>query len=368
MIPRPRLLIVLLCIFLPQLGLSQTPVDTMIISTDTSATNSPLFETEEILDLVIRGDVKSLLRDRAEESTYHELELITQDAQSEKLVHPLKIRTRGNFRKKRANCFYPPLRLNFPKKAIPSGSIFLGQDKLKLVTPCKGDRYVIREYLTYKLYNLVTPYSFKARLVRVRFEDNKNGKQGDPFFAFLIEDEDVMAKRNLRMIKETNQVKPQDTQLHLFLKMAVFQFLIGNTDWSIQFRQNIKLLYTEEGKKPIPVPYDFDHAGIVNAPYALPPPELELVSTRERRYRGFCIEKEQAELENTLDFYRKIKDDLYKVYTDCTLIESKYRKRTLKFLDDFYKIIDSPSKRKNAFNYPCLPNGTGNIIIKGLNN
>lgn len=368
MITRPCLLIVLLSIFSSLLGLSQTPVDTTNISTDSSATNSPLFETEEILELVIRGDIKSLLRDRAEESEYHELELITQDSQSKALVHPLKIRTRGNFRKKRANCFYPPLRLNFPKKAIPSGSVFAGQDKLKLVMPCKGDKYVIREYLTYKLNTIVSKYSFKARLVRVSFEDTRSNKKDDPFYAFILEDEDEMAKRYQREIKEINRVQPKETDLHSFLNMAVFQFLIGNTDWSIQFRQNIKLLYAKDIKEPIPVPYDFDHAGIVNAPYALPPIELELSSTRERRYRGFCIEKEQAEFDQTLNFYQEIKDDVYKVYTDCSLIDDKYKKRTLRFLDKFYKILDSPAKRKAAFNYPCLPNGTGNIIIKGLNN
>ena len=327
-----------------------------------------LFEEEEVLEIVLKGDTRNLLKDRFDEAEYFPMKLVYTNADSEEVIHKLKVKTRGNFRRKRSNCFYPPLLLNFPKSNIPSGSVFSGQDKLKLVTACKGEKYVIREYLTYKLYNLVTDYSFKARLVRVVLEDTVRGKKSDSFYSIIIEDEDAMARRNGKEIKKIDQVKPRETDWGFFHKMAVFQYMIGNTDWSTQFRQNIKLLYGMGIDKPITVPYDFDHAGIVGAPYALPPAELLLSSTKERRYRGFCLEGEEEVLNKTLDYFKELKPAIYKVYEDCPLLTTKYQKSTRKYLDNFYKTLDSKAKRKEAFGYPCLNNGTGNVIIKGLRN
>lgn len=341
--------------------------ETSDMSPETSQVQK-LFASEEILELTIQGDTKSLLKDRFDEAEYFPMKLVYKSADSKDIVHTLKVKTRGNFRRKKGNCYYPPLLLNFPKNNIPEGSVFEGQDKLKLVTPCKGQKYVVREYLAYKVYNLITEYSFKARLVRVVLEDTVKGKKTDSFYSVIIEDEDAMASRNGREVKKLDQVNPRDTDWDLFHKMSVFQYLVANTDWSIQYRQNIKLLYGKEKEKPIPVPYDFDHAGIVHAPYALPPQELNLSSVKERRYRGFCLRGNEEILDKTFNHFKTHKADIYAVYENCSLISQKYLKSTRKFLDNFYRTLDDKTKRRVAFDYPCLPNGTGNVIIKGLRN
>jgi hypothetical protein len=64
--------------------------------------------------------------------------------------------------------------------------------------------------------------------------------------------------------------------------------------------------------------------------------------------------------------YNKLKPDIYKLYTDCTLLDQKYVKSTLKYLDDFYETINDPGKLKKEFGYPCDKNGTGNVVIRGL--
>jgi hypothetical protein len=86
------------------------------------------------------------------------------------------MKTRGHFRKLKENCKYPPLLINFPKDVDRLSSVFSGQKKLKLVMPCTGDDYIIREWLVYKIYNLITPKSFRARLVRVDLDDAKSKK------------------------------------------------------------------------------------------------------------------------------------------------------------------------------------------------
>ncbi|MEL6252211.1 MAG: hypothetical protein AAFR87_09395, partial [Bacteroidota bacterium] len=155
-----------------------------------------LFKEDAVIELQILGDIKKLMKDRGEESSYHQMKLFYREEGQASMAHDFKIKTRGNFRRKPSNCKYPPIRLNFPKKMIPEGSIFQGQDKLKLVMPCKGDQYVAREYLAYKLYNQISPLSFKVRLVKLTFEDIKKNKRSNEILAFLIEDEDLMAKRN----------------------------------------------------------------------------------------------------------------------------------------------------------------------------
>ena len=131
------------------------------------------------------------------------------------------------------------------------------------------------------------------------------------------------------------------------------------------FAVDVKLIARDSLSIPFTVPYDFDHAGIVGAPYALPAPELLLSSTRERRYRGYCM-SDMKQFDMVLSNYNQLKDELYKVYSEVELLEENYLKSTVKFLDDFYKTINDPKRLKSEFQYPCRSDGTGNVVIQGL--
>lgn len=331
-----------------------------------SNSKAGLFDSNEILHIKISGNLRTVLNDRAEKSTYQSLNFSYKVNDSSELSFPIQIKTRGRFRKLSDNCSYPPLLLNFAKKNQPEGSIFSKQDKMKLVMPCRGEEYVIREWLLYKIYNLFTPQSLRARLVKVDMDDSQKKKSTSSFYGILLEEEDQMAKRNKMVSLEEKYTRPEQTKYDAFLRMAVFQYFIGNTDWSIQYQQNIKLIDIDStGKNPIPVPYDFDHAGLVSAPYAEPFEALLMQSIRERRYRGYCI-KELKEFESTLQLFNKLKPEIYKLYEDCSLIDEKYKKFSFSFFDEFYKTINNPELLKREFSYPCDPNGTGNVVIKGL--
>ena len=344
-----QILLFLLCFFLLNIAHGQ---------------KSRLFESDEILEFTLRADLKAVFKDRGDDPQYHKATIHYQEDQTVFDI-PLKIKTRGHFRKSLGGCKYPPLFLNFKKSATPKTSIFRGQDKTKLVTPCRGDQYVINEYLVYKLHNLITPRGFRARLVKVIYQDTVKNKSSDPYYGILLEEEKQMAKRNLSYSVEIERLSPKKTQKEIYLTMAVFEYLIGNTDWGVEYQQNIKLIKLDSTSIPITVPYDFDHAGIVRAPYAKPAPELKMSSTQQRRYRGYCM-PEMKEFTAVFETFNQLKDDFYAIYDGNPLLSESYQKQTLKFLDQFYETINDPKKAKVAFTYPCLKSGTGNVIIKGL--
>jgi len=337
----------------------------LIVSTRSFGQSKGLFESEEILEITLKGDARSLLKNTDGEAEYFDFSMGFLSESGDEKVIPLRIKTRGHFRREMNICEFPPLLLNFAKENTEN-TIFSNQDKVKLVMPCRGEKYVMREYYAYKLYNIMTPKSFKVRLVRlILLDQSDEGKAFDPLMGFLIEEEDQMAERNQMEPFDKDLVRPEAVIEGDFLRMAVFQYLIGNTDWSIQYRQNIKLMNSSEGSRPTAVPYDFDHAGIVRAPYANPAPELNLPSVADRRYRGYCIEK-MEEFEDTLKEFLDHKDGIYSLYSESKLLDEKSIKTTINYLDGFYSTITTPKRAKLEFQYPCLAGGTGNVVIKGL--
>jgi hypothetical protein len=338
--------------------------ETNVFFVDKTISEKDLFESDEILSITLKGNIRQLLNDRADKPASHSITLSYRDKDSSEVSIPVQMKTRGHFRKLKGNCKYPPLQINFPADVNHLSSVFSGQKKLKLVMPCSGDEYVIREWLVYKIYNLVTPISFRARLVRIELKDPKNKKQPAPFYGFLIEDDKNMALRNKAIVVE-QKLRPEETKQDVFLTMAVFQYLVGNTDWSVQYLQNIKLLKTESFPQLITVPYDFDHSGIVSAPYAHPAEELLMRSVQERRYRGYCI-RDMKVFEKPILLFNKLKKDIYNLYTKNDLLDEKYIKSVTKYLDEFYTTINDPKSWQKDFAYPCDPNGTGNVVIKGL--
>jgi hypothetical protein len=351
-------------VFLIVLIFSYRPIEKSDEPNKLEIAEKGLFDNDDIFSITLKGDIKGLVNDRLKKPKKFPMEMAYIKENSSEATLPVEVRTRGHFRRRKGICYYPPLLIDFPKVGPHHSTIFSEQKKTKLVMPCAGDEYVVREWLVYKLYNLITPKSFRARLVKVKLEDVKNKKSSSPQYGILLEEEKQMAGRNNMIIIES-KMKPHQTKLNDFLTMAVFQYLIGNTDWSVQYFQNIKLVATNSTDIPTTVPYDFDHAGIVDAPYAKPAEELQMTSIRQRRYRGYCMENLQL-FDSVIVHYNRLKDDIYKLYTSCTLLDAKYIKSTTQYLDDFYKTINNPKAWQKDFAYPCDKNGTGNVVIKGL--
>lgn len=323
-----------------------------------------LFDSDNFLEITLIGNVHELFDDRSDNSGSHQLQFAYKREDSSMVTVPVIAKTRGHFRKLKENCYYPPILLHFPARDTLKSAIFKEDSKLKLGMPCKGEQYIIYEWLVYKLYNLITPNSFKARLVKVKLDDSKTKKGTAPFYGMLLEEVQDMAERN-GTISVKRKLRPEQTDTSSFLTMAVFEYLIGNTDWSVQYLQNIKLISVDSNSVPICVPYDFDMSGMVNSPYALPAEELNLPSVRVRRYRGYCVQDMKI-FDKAIELFNSRKKDIYAIFTDCPFLEEKYKKSTIKFLDEFYATINNPNAVKKEFGYPCDKNGTGNVVIKGL--
>ena len=327
-----------------------------------TTTAPKLFEESTLFQLSLNGNTKKLIKDRRGKATKFPMNLSYTLGQNESVNIPVLVKTRGNFRRTLGGCKYPPLRIEFEEGH--ESTVFKDQKKLKLVVPCQGEKYVIKEWLAYRIYELLTPFSFRTRLVKVQLEDSKSNKSRPPFLAFLLEEEKQMAKRNEKIVIEKN-LKPRSINKPHFIRMAIFQYLIGNTDWSVEYQQNIKVLANSSKDKLYSVPYDFDHAGLVGAPYAQPSEALKMESVLERRYRGYCTEDWET-IQAVLKEFIEIKPELYQLIQDCEYLDDRERKRTILFLDDFYKTLNNPNRLKQEISYPCDPNGTGGVVIKGL--
>ena len=196
--------------------------------------------------------------------------------------------------------------------------------------------------MTYKLYEVVSPKSFKSRLCEITYIDLDKSNRTITKVGILIENIKDVAKRN-DMVVYKDSIKHQDfcnrTELD---KLMMFQFMIGNLDWAIEHRHNIKLISPRERGLPIAVPYDFDHAGIIYTSYAAPPESANLSSVRLRLFRGLC--RSNYGYDKTLDLYQKLKPDFFELIKKEPYLSDKSKKSMKKYLESFYDILDDPKK------------------------
>jgi hypothetical protein len=311
-----------------------------------------LFQAEEPLHLNLTMDMKSVFSNREAEKS-HPAEISYTDAEGNKISLPIKISVRGDFRKDSNNCDFPPLRLNFSNTTVIN-TIFEGQDKIKLVTHCRSrpNRYeqnVLKEYLAYKLYNLFSKESYFVRLAQLKYADITGKLDTLTRLGFLIEPTAEMAHRNGCEEIGISKIMQNQTSKHKTTVLAIFQYMIGNTDWSVWNQQNIDLITEDTSVAPIVVPFDFDWSGLVNAPYAVPSGSLP--SVRTRLYRNFCLT--DAELQLALDEFRLCRDEVYRTCRSVPFLSPKELKKTLKYIDDFYRIIENPKKVVSEFHLKC---------------
>ena len=320
-------------------------------SAPAAAPPATLFATPEPLVFTLATDLRRLLRDRGADRAEHGATLRYLAAGGDTVSLDVDVRTRGIFRLKR--CAFPPLRLDFPASRV-HGTAFAGQDKLKLVTHCRSSRSyeqnVLQEYLLYQILNILTERSFRARLARVTYVDTTG--RDDPLarYAILLEAEDALARRLGTTVVEAASVPDPLTEPEHLTLVAVFQYLIGNTDWSIWGLHNITVLRDTAGTL-FGIPYDFDFAGVISAPYASPPPQLPIRSVRERFYRGFC--QPDTLLASVLARFRAAQDSIYALYRAVPDLSVGGARQALAYYDAFYRTINDPAAVRREFVRGC---------------
>lgn len=261
---------------------------------------------------------------------------------------PILLETRGNFRKE--YCYLPPLRIIFKSQ---KNSVLKPLGTLKMVNQCMvnsiDEQYIAKEFLAYKIYNLLTDMSFRVRLLNVTLVDSFNKKKTVNEHAFLVEDIKDVAKRNNCTDCKNVTKFTEATNRKQMTMVAVFQYMIGNTDWSVPNNHNIRLILSkiDSSGKPYVIPYDFDYSGFVNTDYALPDKQLNIDNVRTRLYRGFP--RTMPELNDVLDVFKKQKSSIYALINDFELVTPKNKKDLYNYLDQFFEIINNPLQVSNIF-------------------
>jgi len=259
---------------------------------------TPLFQDEKPLSIRLGYSFKTV-KQNTTDSVYYPTHLYYKNGHDQWDSLSISVRARGNFRRK--YCYFAPMRIKIKKKEA-KGTSFEGNQYLKLVLPCQdGSTYhdlIRKEYICYQLYEASTPYTFNTRLLDITLTDQKgNRNKTYQVPGFFIEDDDLVAKRFHGKIIDSLDLHPLLLHDTSSVTHDFFELMIANTDFSTTFHHNTKIIHIKP-KKYIPVAYDFDMAGFVNAPYATFRETLDITSVRERVYRGFCRN------ENVLQFVR----------------------------------------------------------------
>jgi len=302
---------------------------------------SPLFAITDPMEIRLSFSIKELKKEK-QDSVYFPSMVHYKVPGGEWDSLTMNLRARGNFR--RNTCFFPPVRIKIKKKDA-KGTLFEGNTNLKLVVPCQSGKadidLLMKEYLCYKLSEHVIPYHFNTRLANLTLIDisGKNPKTYQ-LKGFFIEDDDVVAKRHNSKIAKGRQIVPLRQEALSSVRIDFFEFMIANTDWSAMAQHNIKLMQKNDTNEYIPIPYDFDMSGLVNANYAVTSELLKISNVRQRMYRGFCrtpevFEQVRAEFIEKEAQIMKSVDDLSSELNPKEIADIKL------FLGEFFTILKS---------------------------
>lgn len=320
-----------------------------------------LIYSDDLVEVTLETDLVKLIANIKTEQ-YQSAVLSFEDKQGQQVVMQTEVRPRGNYR--RRVCEFPPLKLKFAKDKLVSANLE-PHNKLKLITHCidnkgVGQENLLKEFLAYKLYNELTDHSYRVQLLRINYVDIKGKLSKIKRYAVLIEDTDEMAERLGG--EECNCLNPMPSQMDSRLENihAAFQYMIGNEDWNLSMNRNLKMVKPTDGRKWIPVPYDFDFSGLVNAPYAVPNTELGLNSIQERKYLGLPLS--DPDLKYVFNYFKNKQADLYRVVDDCKYLNKTSRNEVIEYLDTFFAEVDS-LLAGNAINLYDQLSGRGQTAV-----
>jgi hypothetical protein len=319
-----------------------------------------LFSSSEIIDLRLEAPFSLIDSERDKEKRY-DGKLSYMGAQGERIIIDANFEVRGNWRLVKENCRHPQLWVDL-KKNQTEGTLFENQNRLKLVVQC--DRYnkyrdfLLKEQLAYELFAMISDHNFATRLFNVSYVETGDTDAGRTDLGFFIEHKNRLAKRlQFSKVKE-NSISPTELNSLQSSLVSVFSFLIGRTDYSTiqgpagdDCCHNLKLLKADQGEF-FAFPYDFDNTGFVDASYAAgPSSNIGTRSLKERVYRGFCVHNDT--LDQALSIARESHDAVEAAIANHPLLRDSTKKESLRFVSEFYEILENPKKVKKHLHGSC---------------
>lgn len=267
----------------------------------------------------------------------------------------IRIKARGNFRKD--YCTFPSYWLNFKKTNLIEDSVY-NTKKIKIVSHCKDSKihstYLLKEYIVYKLYNIINENSFRVRLLHIDYKDRGSKQRILNRWAIMIEPESFLAERIDAYPLTMNNVKYAYLDSINSVMMAFFQYMIGNTDFNIGNRHNIKFFISKDFKKErvIVIPYDFDFSGLVYADYAAPSSKIYINSVRDRFYYGACRSNKIYNM--VIEHYKSKEQEIVEFISTFEYISKGDRKSMLNYIERFYNKIEDDKFIKKEIRPFCI--------------
>lgn len=343
--------LILICLFVPN-KLFAKPDTLNFEAADTVKIELDIFNGEEPLAINLYFDIRHFKKKKYQ-GKYQPATVTFYSNDSLLVEKKIKIKARGNFR--RSHCVFPPFWLNIKKKDLSDTSLY-EYKKLKVVSHCKSvgsyPQYILKEYLVYKMYNVITDYSFRARLFKINYIDISKKDKKYSAWAIITEPEQMLADRMNYYVLKSDKIgiKMADT-LHTDV-LTFFHYMIGNHDFSVAGRHNIKLLIAKVVNQiyPIPVPYDFDYCGFVNASYALPGENLDIKSVTDRYYLGVC--RTEEEYDRALQVLVDKKPELIQLIEEFEYLDSKTKTEALDYIHSFFDMLEP---RNDFYKNKILP-------------
>ncbi len=318
-----------------------------------------LFKKTEPLEITISTNLAKLIKDRdSTDRVTHPAELAYKDSAGAIVKVATTLRTRGHFRRQVRNCDFPPLKVEIAKPAAKN-TLFEGNRTLKLASTCRPsnseyEQYILQEAAVYRMYQAITPWSYRVRLAHVTYQDSTGKAKPVQSWAFFVEDDGDLAQRRKAKKFETKGAYFEDLEPEQWGNVQLFEYMIGNTDWSVSGLHNITLLKDTTGIVH-PVPFDFDWSGAVDTRYAVPNSGLPIKNVRERLWRGDCRTAEQ--LTPAIEHFKARREATDSAYMTLAALSPAMKERMHKYLAEFWSLVENPKKAAIEFKRSCA---TGN--------
>ena len=333
----------------PPAPVTPWPDDAVLLARKTEALNRRLFQDGPPLEFTLTSDFGALNAQRTPNNAKQFPGVLAVDGADV----PVTLASRGHLRLKSSTCDFVPIKVTFAAGKA-AGTAFDGQTTLKLGTHCRDDRdfdqYVMREYLAYRLANLVTPLSFRARLARGTYVDARSKKKLSTHSALFLEHENDVARRLGGRDVRVPHMSFAQLDRPALTTMMLLEYMLGNTDYSIWALHNV-VIVQDKARKFYPVPYDFDLSGMVNTPYAAPDPRLSLKSVTDRLYRGPCRTVE--EFNAAAEPFRARQGDMLAAIDAVGELGAGHRREMKDYLEGFFRRIATPDSIRRTFVDGC---------------
>ncbi len=297
----------------------------------TSRKTSTFFTSDSVISISLIFDIDAFEANNEGKRFDHIATLKYTEANKQAVELRVKVKLQGQFRTDTANCNMPQLKVKFDKQK-KDYQLFKGIKNADLVFPCKKnteayEQYLIQEYLLYKMYNLFTSNSYQVRMVKLQLINTGTKKDTLQTLAFFRESDEDMANRLDGKIMETMPIDTTKINETVLKRMAIFQYIIGNEDWSERYMHNIKMLEKED-KSLYAIPYDFDFCGLISTPYA----NFDSLDF----YRNTSID-------TTSELNKYLITDYLEKHDSCILLFQKnafllptYKKKSIDYLQKFF--------------------------------